>query len=290
METYTGLDDPRMYPTREELPTTFEGAKKFPLWNAQLIDLNELPLEEYMKPMPVNVVSGGTGPGPTPPTPSGETTYFTTNFIASGKTYASYQIKSGKTVTEDYEVPTPSEEGYTFSGWTPDPATTVITAATNFNGWFIEIVENAYYSLAMFLKGSEFDPTSLERVDLSEIKQGKTEIFSIESSATYAEMAERLELDPEDEGYITQREFNEWYKNEFAPNNQYVVRFVCPTDVKNENISLKDEMGQPLPTPNPTLVTIDGVEYNCFDFEEPKNNTFVPTEEEQQIKLTIKID
>ena len=131
------FDDPRQFPTRLEWPTTFEGAKEFPMWDIKMLDLDELPVEEYMKPMPVNVVSGGTPtPGPTPPTPSGETSFFAT-FIASGETFANISVTSGQTVPSD-KIPIPYKEGYTFSGWTPDPASTVITANTNFEGWFID--------------------------------------------------------------------------------------------------------------------------------------------------------
>jgi len=285
------LDDPRQFPTRLEWPTTFEGAEQFPKWDAKLMDLDELPVEEYMKPMPVNVVSGGTGPGPGPePTPSGETVYFSVSFEVSGETYGPYPVQSGTTTPQNM-IPSPTKDGYTFSGWTPDPASTVITANTNFEGWFIEnAAESAYYSTAMFLKGTEFDPTTLKECALEDFTQGKSIIFTIESSATYADMDRRLNLDEDDEEYISQREFDSWYNNEFVPNNQYVVRFVCPTDVEKQEISLKDEMNQAVPTPNPTIVMINGVEYNCFDFEETENYTFVPTEVEQQIKLTLKID
>lgn len=276
METYTGLDDPRMYPTREELPTTFEGAKKFPLWNAQLIDLNELPLEEYMKPMPVNVVSGGTGPGPTPPTPSGETTYFAVKFEASGKTYGSYQIESGTTVPED-DVPIPSKDGYTFSGWTPDPATTVITAATNFNGWFIETVENAYYTLIMVPAGSEFTESGLQSCNVAEFAGGKTIGFEIPLDEEYAAMYQQYE-----EGEITKQEWKEFLAN-WEANHLYVIRVAVP--VNKEVTSASDGYNE-LAISGPTTVTVEGVKCRCYEISDEQ---FFPIEDTQIFNITITI-
>lgn len=86
-------------------------------WGAMVLDLCGLPVEEYMKPMPVNVVSGGTGGG------GGDDSGATYNLIykVSGSTYATQQYRYGETITapSDPEVP----EGYVFRGWDGLPST-----------------------------------------------------------------------------------------------------------------------------------------------------------------------
>ena len=90
---YESLYDPREeFVSRPELPSTIEGAQKFHRWQEVLLDLDDLPVEEYMKPMPVNVVSGGTSPTPPGPTPSGTT--YDVSFVASGNVITSYKVSS----------------------------------------------------------------------------------------------------------------------------------------------------------------------------------------------------
>lgn len=277
METYTGLDDPRMFPTREELPTTFAGAKEMPMWNAQIIDLNELPIEEYMKPMPVNVVSGGTGPGPEP-TPSGSTSYLVTFYI-DGQDVQHYDVVEGQKASL---VPSTTKEGYTFSGWTPsNPAVTVITAVTNFYGWFIENEPtNAYYTLTMVPKESEIDESGLTECGIDEFADGKAIRFKVPLSEYYAEMSEKHE-----NRQITEDEWEE-FLDEWRATQLYVVQLITPKDITKDNITVVNAAQTPVSVTGPTIVTIDGQEYNCFKVE---NEYFTPTEEDQFFKLTITI-
>lgn len=277
---YESLYDPREeFVSRPELPSTIEGAQKFHRWQEVLLDLDDLPVEEYMKPMPVNVVSGGTSPTPPGPTPSGTT--YDVSFVASGNVITSYKVSSGKKATL---VPAaPELSGFTFDGWIPDPAETIITENTTFNAVYTytgETSTNMYYGLTMVLSGAPFDASVLESCDINEFQV--TAEYKIPASQEYADKYALVE-DEE----ITEKEFWTWYNETFAPNNQYVTRIVVP---KNRSVlSSTDEMGQPyIVTENPVSVTIEGEEYYCYDISS-NNNVFVPTEVDLQIKETITI-
>ena len=273
------LDDPRQFPTRLEWPTTYEGAEEYGKWDAKFMDLDELPVEEYMKPMPVNVVSGGTTPGPTP-TPSGETKYFTAKFMASGTSYGTYSIASGQTVPAS-QVPKPTKDGYNFSGWTPDPATTVITANTTFNGWFIK--DALYASSAMSLSGSEIDMSEYTQSELNAYLDGITIGYTIPASDDYISHYEEMEETGDEDA------FWDWFNNEFAPNNQYVIRVILPEGYGIE--SAVDEGGNRLDivTP-PTEVEYEGKSLYCHEIAKLDDLTvFVPSETEQEFRITVKI-
>ena len=114
------LNDPRERAIRPESGITLEQDDRVETmyhWGAMVLDLCDLPVEEYMKPMPVNVVSGGTGGG------GGDDSGATYNltYKVSGSTYATQQYHYGDTIVPpaDPEVP----EGYAFRGWDGLPAT-----------------------------------------------------------------------------------------------------------------------------------------------------------------------
>lgn len=79
-------------------------------WGAAVIDICNIPVEEYTKPMTV-ITDGSGGGGSSEPT-SGETTY-ALKFYLDGTQKASYRLEAG--------APIPSvsgeKEGYDFSGW-----------------------------------------------------------------------------------------------------------------------------------------------------------------------------
>lgn len=118
------LNDPREEAIRPESGVTLEQDNRVETmyhWGAMVLDLCDLPVEEYMKPMPVNVVSGGTsGGGDTPSGDDSATTYSLT-YKVSGSVYATQTYHYGDTIVapEDPEA----EEGFIFVGWNGLPAT-----------------------------------------------------------------------------------------------------------------------------------------------------------------------
>ena len=114
------LNDPREMAIRTESGITLEEDNRVePMyhWGAMVLDLCGLPVEEYMKPMPVNVVSGGTSGGGGDD--SGAT--YTLTYKVSGSTYATQKYHFGDTIVPPAAPEAP--EGYTFAGWDGLPDT-----------------------------------------------------------------------------------------------------------------------------------------------------------------------
>ena len=80
-------------------------------WGAMVLDLCNLPVEEYMKPMTVNIGEGGGGDSPTPSVKT-----YTLKYYINGTVNKTVTLAEGDEITQY----TPSQEGYTFNGWYTD--------------------------------------------------------------------------------------------------------------------------------------------------------------------------
>jgi len=79
-------------------------------WGAHILDLCDLPVEEYMKPMTVNVNGGGGGGGEEEPA----TKTYVLKYMLDGVQYGStYKLEAGAPIPEV----TVDKAGYDFSGW-----------------------------------------------------------------------------------------------------------------------------------------------------------------------------
>lgn len=108
------LNDPREMAIRPESGITLEEDNRYETmyhWGAHILDLCDLPVEEYMKPMTVNTTGGGGG-GEGGDTGSTNPTYFL-KFVLDGTTKKSFNLEEGAPIPD---VPV-EKEGYDFSGW-----------------------------------------------------------------------------------------------------------------------------------------------------------------------------
>ena len=108
------LNDPREMAIRPESGVTLEEDNRYePMyhWGAHILDLCGLPVEEYMKPMTVNVGGGG-GEGGGSDTGSTNPSY-TLKFVLDGTTKKTYSLEEGAPIPEV----SGEKEGYDFSGW-----------------------------------------------------------------------------------------------------------------------------------------------------------------------------
>ena len=108
------LNDPREMAIRPESGITLEEDNRYETmyhWGAHVLDLCDLPVEEYMKPMTINVNGGGGGEGGGD-TGSTNPTYFL-KFVLDGVTKKSYNLEEGAPIPEV----SGEKEGYDFSGW-----------------------------------------------------------------------------------------------------------------------------------------------------------------------------
>ena len=106
------LNDPREMAIRPESGVTLEEDNRYETmyhWGAHILDLCDLPVEEYMKPMTVIVNGGGGGGGEE----SSTTKTYTLKFMLDGTQKASYKLEEGAPIPEV----TVEKEGYNFSGW-----------------------------------------------------------------------------------------------------------------------------------------------------------------------------
>lgn len=120
------LDDPRELQIRPESGVTLEQDNRFEEmyhWGAMVLDLCNLPVEEYMKPMTVNIGEGGDGGGSTPSNPK-----HTLKYIINGEVVKTVSLEEGAGI----QLYTPqSQAGKTFDGWYSDAnCTTQFTATT----------------------------------------------------------------------------------------------------------------------------------------------------------------
>ena len=108
------LNDPREMAIRPESGVTLEEDNRYETmyhWGAHILDLCDLPVEEYMKPMTVNVAGGG-GEGGGSDTGSTNPSY-TLKFVLDGTTKKTYSLEEGAPIPEV----SGEKEGYDFSGW-----------------------------------------------------------------------------------------------------------------------------------------------------------------------------
>ena len=108
------LNDPREMAIRPESGVTLEEDNRYETmyhWGAHVLDLCDLPVEEYMKPMTVNV-NGGGGGGGDDEEPATKT--YSLKFMLDG-------VQKGNTYKLEEGAPIPEvsgeKEGYDFSGW-----------------------------------------------------------------------------------------------------------------------------------------------------------------------------
>ncbi len=107
------LNDPREMAIRPESGITLEEDNRYEEmyhWGAHVLDLCDLPVEEYMKPMTVNVNGGGGDGGGSE---SSSTKTYSLKFYVDGSLKKSYNLEEGAPIPE-YDG---SKEGYDFSGW-----------------------------------------------------------------------------------------------------------------------------------------------------------------------------
>ena len=108
------LNDPREMAIRPESGVTLEEDNRYEEmwhWGARVLDLCDLPVEEYMKPMTVNVNGGGGGGGGSD---TGSTNpSYTLKFVLDGTTKKTYSLEEGAPIPEV----SGEKEGYDFSGW-----------------------------------------------------------------------------------------------------------------------------------------------------------------------------
>lgn len=109
------LNDPREMAIRPESGITLEEDNRYEEmwhWGAAVLDLCNLPVEEYMKPMTVNVNGGGGEGGGDSESGSG----YTLKFILNGSTHKTYKnVEAGAPISTYY--PEIDTEKYDFSGW-----------------------------------------------------------------------------------------------------------------------------------------------------------------------------
>ena len=108
------LNDPREMAIRPESGVTLEEDNRYEEmwhWGAAVLDLCNLPVEEYMKPMTVIGVGGG-GEGGGGESSSTTKTY-TLNFYLDGTKKTSFKLEEGAPIPEV----SGEKEGYDFSGW-----------------------------------------------------------------------------------------------------------------------------------------------------------------------------
>ena len=108
------LNDPREMAIRPESGVTLEEDNRYEEmwhWGAAVLDLCNLPVEEYMKPMTVIGVGGG-GEGGGDESSSATKTY-TLNFYLDGTKKTSFKLEEGAPIPEV----SGEKEGYDFSGW-----------------------------------------------------------------------------------------------------------------------------------------------------------------------------
>ena len=110
------LNDPREMAIRPESGVTLEEDNRYEEmwhWGAAVLDLCNLPVEEYMKPMTVIGVGGG-GEGGGSGEGSSTTVTYTLKFMLDGRQQGStYKLEEGAPIPEV----TVNKEGYDFSGW-----------------------------------------------------------------------------------------------------------------------------------------------------------------------------
>jgi uncharacterized repeat protein (TIGR02543 family) len=108
------LNDPRELQIRPESGVTLEQDNRFEEmyhWGAAVLDLCNLPVDEYMRPMTVNIGEGGGGISPTPTVKT-----YTLKYYINGSVNKTITLAAGDEITQY----TPSTVGYTFNGWYTD--------------------------------------------------------------------------------------------------------------------------------------------------------------------------
>ena len=107
------INDPREMAIRPESGVTLEQDNRIEEmyhWGAMVIDLCDMPVEEYMKPMTVIGLGGGGG-GETPDT---GTTMYTLKFMIDGVVVAQESLASGDPIPFSVNA---EKENRTFLGW-----------------------------------------------------------------------------------------------------------------------------------------------------------------------------
>lgn len=109
------MNDPREMAIRPESGITLEEDNRVETmyhWGAAVLDLCEMPVEEYMKPSTIIIDGGGSGGGG-----SESASGYTLKFILNGNTYKTYKnVEEGAPIST--YLPTDIDtEKYEFSGW-----------------------------------------------------------------------------------------------------------------------------------------------------------------------------
>lgn len=110
------LNDPREMAIRPESGVTLEEDNRYEEmyhWGAHILDLCNLPVEEYMKPMTVNTTGGGGGEGGGGSDTGSTTPTYFLKFVLDGTTKKSFNLEEGAPIPEV----SGEREGYDFSGW-----------------------------------------------------------------------------------------------------------------------------------------------------------------------------
>ena len=109
------LNDPRERAIKDDLNYILEEDDRYEemyQWGAKILDLCDLPVEEYMKPMTV-IGIGGDGGGDTGSTPDTGSTTYSLRYYLNGNLVKTLRLKEGDPI-EDYPV---EQEGCEFTGW-----------------------------------------------------------------------------------------------------------------------------------------------------------------------------
>lgn len=275
------LNDPRERAIRPESGITLEQDDRVETmyhWGAMVLDLCDLPVEEYMKPMPVNVVSGGTGGG------GGDDSGATYNltYKVSGSTYATQQYHYGDTITApaDPEVP----EGYVFRGWDGLPATMPKRSVT-VNAIIEEVGPEPSGSTEY-----TFYFTWLYNVDLNspdaaaKIQQAITS--SGESVTATTQLAEQIVLEvPGDNDCDWSSEWEEEHTFSFVIAIPAASTLVTVKQGSEANTNM---VGTELET-NRGTVTVDGAEYKVFSYCKEGNESYIVYDEDSMAPLQFYI-
>lgn len=275
------LNDPREMAIRPESGITLEEDNRVePMyhWGAMVLDLCGLPVEEYMKPMPVNVVSGGTGGG------GGDdsgTTYNLT-YKVSGNTYATQQYHYGDTIVppEDPEVP----EGYVFRGWDGLPSTmpkrsvTVNAIVEEIGPEPSGVTEYTFYFT--WLYNSDLDsPSAASKIEARFAESG-------ESVTATTQLSEHIILNVPGDDDCTYTE--EWEE-------EHTFSFVVAVPLESTLVSVKQGMesninmvGTDLETDR-GIVQIGSVDYKVTSYFKGGSGTYIVYAEDDMAPLQMYI-